>query len=224
MLAWMDLEMTGLDPNRHVIVEIATLITDDDLNPIAEGPDIVVRATDEELAAMDDVVRTMHGRSGLLAAIRSSEVDLAEAGRATLDFLRSHIPEAGTVPLCGNSIGTDRRFLARWLPEIDQFLHYRSIDVSTVKELARRWFPEAHAAQPRKVGSHRAMGDVLESVAELAYYRESIFRTPTRLDLAVTEGGPEPESERVADGARERVGEAAAEGGGEGRQTDVSES
>src|SRR5579875_3610495 len=178
MLAWMDLEMTGLDPNRHVIVEIATLITDDDLEVVAEGPDIVVRASDEELAAMDEVVRTMHSRSGLLDAIRTSDVDLAEAGRATLDFLRANIPEARSVPLCGNSIGTDRRFLARWLPEIDQYLHYRSIDVSTVKELARRWYPDALAAQPRKVGSHRAMGDVLESVAELAYYRKTIFRPP----------------------------------------------
>ena len=178
MLAWMDLEMTGLDPNRHVIVEIATLITDDDLEVVAEGPDIVVRASDEELAAMDEVVRSMHSRSGLLDAIRTSDVDLAEAGRATLDFLRANIPEARSVPLCGNSIGTDRRFLARWLPEIDQYLHYRSIDVSTVKELARRWYPDALAAQPRKVGSHRAMGDVLESVAELAYYRKTIFRAP----------------------------------------------
>ena len=176
MLAWMDLEMTGLDPNRHVIVEIATLITDDDLQVVAEGPDIVISASDEELAAMDDVVRTMHTKSGLLDAIRASDVDLTRAGAATLEFLRSHIPAPGTVPLCGNSIGTDRRFLARWLPEIDRFLHYRSIDVSTVKELARRWFPEALGAQPRKVGAHRAMGDVLESVAELAYYRQTIFR------------------------------------------------
>jgi oligoribonuclease len=175
MLAWMDLEMTGLDPNRHVIVEIATLITDDDLQLVAEGPDIVIRATEEDLVAMDDVVVNMHTRSGLLPAIRASEIDLAAAGRATLEFLQSHIPQAGSVPLCGNSIGTDRRFLARWLPEIDQFLHYRSIDVSTVKELARRWYPDALAAQPRKAGSHRAMGDILESVAELAYYRKNIF-------------------------------------------------
>ncbi len=189
MLAWMDLEMTGLDPDRHVIVEIATLITDDELKVVAEGPDIVVRASEEELAAMDEVVLAMHTRSGLLDAIRSSEMDLAGAGKATLDFLRRHIPEAGTVPLCGNSIGTDRRFLARWLPDIDRFLHYRSIDVSTVKELARRWYPEALAAQPRKVGAHRAMGDVLESVGELAYYRDSIFR-PRQGGTAATAGGP----------------------------------
>lgn len=171
----MDLEMTGLDPDRHVIVEIATLITDDDLRVVAEGPDIVVRAGEDDLAAMDEVVVNMHTRSGLLDAIRSSQVDLAQAGEATLDFLKAHIPAPKTVPLCGNSIGTDRRFLARWLPEIDQYLHYRSIDVSTVKELARRWYPQALAAQPRKTGAHRAMGDILESVTELAYYRNAIF-------------------------------------------------
>jgi oligoribonuclease len=175
MLAWMDLEMTGLDPDRHVIVEIASLVTDDDLQVVAEGPDIVIKASEDDLAAMDAVVFNMHSRSGLLPAIRASETDLAEAGRLTLEFLRSHISEPGTVPLCGNSIGTDRRFLARWLPEIDQFLHYRCIDVSTVKELARRWYPAALAAQPRKLGSHRALEDVLESVAELAYYRGAIF-------------------------------------------------
>ena len=176
MLAWMDLEMTGLDPDRNVIVEIATLITDDDLAVIAEGPDIVIQVTEDDLAAMDDVVRGMHTRSGLLEAIRSSEIDLADAGRQTLEFLQAHIPQARTVPLCGNSIGTDRRFLARWLPEIDDYLHYRSIDVSTIKELTRRWYPEALGALPRKVGSHRAMGDVIESVAELAYYRKTVFR------------------------------------------------
>jgi oligoribonuclease len=180
----MDLEMTGLDPDRNVIVEIATLITDDDLAVIAEGPDIVVQATEEDLAAMDEVVTAMHTRSGLLEAIRKSETDLAEAGRQTLDFLRAHIPEAGTVPLCGNSIGMDRRFLARWLPEIDRFLHYRSIDVSTLKELTRRWYPQVHNGQPRKVGSHRAMGDVHESVAELAYYRKTVFRASTGADAA----------------------------------------
>ena len=171
----MDLEMTGLDPDRHVLVEIATLITDDDLRVVAEGPDIVIRAGEDALAAMDEVVVNMHTRSGLLDAIRSSQVDLVEAGEATLEFLKAHIPAAKTVPLCGNSIGTDRRFLARWLPEIDQYLHYRSIDVSTVKELARRWYPQALAAQPKKTGAHRAMGDILESVTELAYYRNAIF-------------------------------------------------
>lgn len=176
MLAWMDLEMTGLDPDRHVIVEIATLLTDDDLNVIAEGPDIVVSAGEAELAKMDEVVRSMHTRSGLLEAIRKSDTNLASAGRATLEFLQKHIDTPNSVPLCGNSIGTDRRFLARWLPDVDGFLHYRSIDVSTIKELTRRWYPDAYASMPRKVGSHRAMDDILESVTELRYYRESVFK------------------------------------------------
>src|SRR6202140_1083303 len=135
----MDLEMTGLDPARHVIVAIATLLPDDQLRPVAEGPDIVVHATADELEGMDHVVRTMHARSGLTTAIESSPISLADAGRRTLDFLRAHIHEPRSVPLCGNSIGTDRRFLAAQLPEIENFLHYRSIDVSTLKELCRRW-------------------------------------------------------------------------------------
>lgn len=176
MLAWIDLEMTGLDPSRHAIVEIATLITDDELEIVAEGPDLVIGADADALELMDDVVRSMHTRSGLLAAIRESEVTLEQAGKATLDFLREHIPQVGSVPLCGNSIGTDRRFLAAWLPEVDCYLHYRSIDVSTVKELVRRWYPEAFAKLPRKQGSHRALDDIRESVAELRYYREAVFR------------------------------------------------
>ena len=175
MLAWMDLEMTGLDPGRHVIVEIATLITDDDLTIVAEGPDIVVHAGDEELAAMDEVVRAMHGRSGLLDAIRKSSVSLDEAGRQTMDFLRAHIPKERTVPLCGNSIGTDRRFLAAHLPEVENFLHYRSVDVSTIKELCRRWYPAAFASAPVKAEAHRALDDIRESIAELAFYRSAIF-------------------------------------------------
>jgi oligoribonuclease len=171
----MDLEMTGLDPARYVIVEIATLLTDDQLQPIAEGPDIVVHATAEQLGAMDDVVRTMHARSGLAAAIESSSISLAEAGRRTLDFLRAHIDEPRSVPLCGNSIGTDRRFLAAHLPEIENYLHYRSIDVSTLKELCRRWYPEILAGAPPKREAHRALDDIRESLAELAYYRSTIF-------------------------------------------------
>ncbi len=174
----MDLEMTGLDPAHHVIVEIATLLTDDDLNVVAEGPDIVVSATAPQLALMDGVVRSMHMRSGLLAAIKASETTLADAGAATLEFLRAHISTPGTVPLCGNSIGTDRRFLAAWLPEIDAFLHYRSVDVSTIKELARRWYPDQYKAAPRKKGSHRALGDIVESVDELRYYRGAVFVEP----------------------------------------------
>ena len=170
--------MTGLDPATNVIVEIATMVTDDDLEIVAEGPDLVVHQPPDALAAMDEFVRQMHTRSGLISAIEDSALSLAEAGRATLDFIKSHVPEPGTVPLCGNSIGTDRRFLAAYLPDVDQWLHYRSIDVSTVKELCRRWYPEGYAAAPRKEGSHRAADDIRESIAELRYYRKTIFREP----------------------------------------------
>ncbi len=176
MLAWLDLEMTGLDPARHVIVEIATLVTDDDLEVVAEGPDLVVAQPPEALAAMDDVVRDMHTRSGLLPAIAASTTTLEQAGAATLAFLQEHIAEPGTVPLCGNSIGTDRRFLATYLPAVEHFLHYRSIDVSTIKELCRRWYPEVLPGAPAKTSTHRALDDIRESVAELRYYRSTAFR------------------------------------------------
>jgi oligoribonuclease len=170
--------MTGLDPARHVIVEIATLITDDDLAVVAEGLDIVVHAGSDQLREMDGTVHAMHTASGLLAAIQASSASLEEAGRQTLEFLRRYIPERRTVPLCGNSIGTDRRFLAAQLPDIEEFLHYRSIDVSSVKELCRRWYPEALTKAPPKVGAHRALDDIRESIAELAYYRSTIFANP----------------------------------------------
>ena len=178
MLVWMDLEMTGLDPAKDVIVEIATIITDDDLAIVAEGPDLVVHVDEDALTRMGDVVRAMHTSSGLLDQIRASTVDLAEAGAQTLAFIREHVPEPRTVPLCGNSIGTDRRFLARWLPEIEEYLHYRSVDVSSVKELAKRWYPESVAKAPGKHGTHRALDDIRESIAELRYYREAVFRAP----------------------------------------------
>jgi oligoribonuclease len=172
----MDLEMTGLEPAIHSIVEMATLITDDDLDIVAEGPDLVVHQPPEALAAMPEVVRAMHRESGLLQAIEESTVTLGEARARTLAFIKEWAPEPHTVPLAGNSIGTDRRFLAVHCPEIEDWLHYRSIDVSTIKELARRWYPEAAAAAPPKRGSHRALGDIHESVAELRYYRSSVFR------------------------------------------------
>jgi oligoribonuclease len=175
MLVWMDLEMTGLDPGRDVIVEIATLVTDDELTIVAEGPDLVVGAPQELLDGMVDVVRDMHTRSGLLTEIQASTLTLEEAGAQTLAFIREHVPEARKVPLCGNSIGTDRRFLAAHLPEIEEHLHYRSIDVSSIKELAKRWYPKIVLAAPRKAGSHRAMGDIRESIEELRYYRERVF-------------------------------------------------
>ncbi len=178
VLVWMDLEMTGLDHTSDVIVEIATLITDDDLNIVAEGPDLVVQADEDALAAMDPFVVEMHTTSGLLEQIKASEVTLEEAGRATLEFIKEHVPEAGTVPLCGNSIGTDRRFLAAYLPEIEGYLHYRSIDVSSIKELVKRWYPHVGQARPHGKGSHRALDDIRASVDELVYYREHVFVDP----------------------------------------------
>lgn len=175
MLVWMDLEMTGLDHTSEVIVEIATLITDDELNIVAEGPDLVVQASEESLASMDPFVIDMHTRSGLLTQIRESKITLEEAGEATLAFIQEHVPEARSVPLCGNSIGTDRRFLAAYLPEIEEYLHYRSIDVSSVKELVKRWYPAVAGSRPHGHGSHRALDDIRESVRELAYYRENVF-------------------------------------------------
>jgi oligoribonuclease len=175
----MDLEMTGLDHTRDVIVEIATLVTDDDLQIVAEGPDLVVHQPDEVLARMDPFVVDMHTRSGLLDAIRSSTVSLADAGAATLAFIREHVPEERSVPLCGNSIGTDRRFLAAYLPEIENFLHYRCVDVSSVKELVKRWYPEVDAKRSHRPGSHRALDDIRQSVEELRYYRERVFLPPT---------------------------------------------
>ncbi len=175
MLVWMDLEMTGLDPARHVIVEIATIVTDDDLNVVAEGPDLVVHQSEEALALMEPVVHEMHTKSSLLDAIRASTVTLADAGEQTLAFIRDQVSAPGTVPLCGNSIGTDRRFLAAYLPEIENYLHYRSVDVSSVKELARRWYPDFNRGRPHKHGSHRALDDIRESIEELRFYRERFF-------------------------------------------------
>jgi oligoribonuclease len=184
MLVWMDLEMTGLDHTSDVIVEIATLITDDDLNIVAEGPDLVVQAPEEALVAMDPFVVSMHTKSGLLDQIKASTMTLDEAGQLTLEFIREHVPEERTVPLCGNSIGTDRRFLAAYLPEIEEYLHYRSIDVSSVKELVKRWYPGVDASRPRGEGTHRALDDIRESVRELVYYREQVFADVALPDVA----------------------------------------
>jgi oligoribonuclease len=176
MLAWIDLEMTGLDSDKDVILEIAVLVTDDDLAILAEGPDLVVHAPIEALDAMDPVVVKMHADSGLRSAVEASALSVEEAGAAVMEFLRLHLPAPRTVPLCGNSIATDRRFLAKHLPEVDNWFHYRSIDVSTVKELCRRWYPATYKAAPVKAGGHRALDDIRESVAELAYYRTTIFQ------------------------------------------------
>jgi oligoribonuclease len=194
MLVWMDLEMTGLDHTRDVIVEIATLVTDDELEIIAEGPDLVVHQPDEVLATMDQFVVDMHTRSGLLDQIRASSVTLDEAGEATLAFIREHCPVERTVPLCGNSIGTDRRFLAAYLPGIEDYLHYRSVDVSSVKELVRRWYPEVLSRRTRKQGTHRALDDIRDSVAELRYYRDLVFADPAVAAERLVEFHTEPAS------------------------------
>ena len=188
----MDLEMTGLDPRRNVIVEIATIITDDELNIVAEGPDLVVHQPEEQLALMEPVVVEMHTRSGLLDAIRASTVSLEDAGRQTLDFIRTHVPAPRSVPLCGNSIGMDRRFLDAYLPEIEHHLHYRSVDVSSVKELVRRWYPGLLNGRSSKQGTHRALDDIRESVAELRFYREKVFLPSTAPAAATAPAAPEP--------------------------------
>jgi oligoribonuclease len=190
MLVWMDLEMTGLEPDRHVIVEIATLVTDDDLAIVGEGPDLVIHQGPDAMAEMDDFVRNMHTTSGLLPAIEASTISLEDAGAQTLAFIKEHVPDARSVPLCGNSIGTDRRFLARYLPEIEEYLHYRSVDVSTIKELARRWYPGALSALPRKATAHRALDDIRESIDELRFYRERLF-IPTGVDAPTAPVPPE---------------------------------
>ena len=175
MLVWMDLEMTGLEPARHVIVEIATIVTDDQLEIVAEGPDLVIHADNAQLAEMDDFVTDMHTKSGLLKQISLSSTGLEEATEATLQFIMEHVKKPRSVPLCGNSIGTDRRFLDAYMPEIENFLHYRSIDVSTAKELARRWNPAVLKGIPKKETSHRALDDIRESIAELRHYKEHFF-------------------------------------------------
>ena len=175
-MVWMDLEMTGLDPVVDRIVEIATIITDDELNIVAEGPDIVIHQSDEVLAKMAPIVVDMHTKSGLLDEIKASTASLDEAGRATLQFIKSHIGAPKSVPLCGNSIGTDRRFLSAYLPDIENYLHYRSIDVSSVKELVKRWYPAVDGGRPTKTGNHRALDDIRDSIRELAYYRANAFK------------------------------------------------
>ena len=184
----MDLEMTGLDSTSDVIVEIATLVTDDELEIVAEGPDLVIHTSDDDLAKMDEYVVDMHTKSGLLTAIKESTITLEEAGAQTLAFLKEHIAEPRTVPLCGNSIGMDRRFLAAYLPEIEEFLHYRSVDVSTIKELARRWYPERLAGLHKTRSAHRALDDIRQSVDELRYWREHVFCAPAADGASDTAG------------------------------------
>src|SRR5215475_603775 len=194
-LVWIDCEMTGLDLKRDALIEIACLVTDGSLDLLDEGIDLVIKPPPEALDQMEDVVREMHTASGLLNELASG-VTLAEAQDQVLGYVRKHISEPRRVPLAGNSIATDRVFIARDMPELDAFLHYRMVDVSSVKELARRWYPRAYFASPPKRGGHRALADITESIQELRYYRETIFVPAPGLDSATARqiaarfGGP----------------------------------
>lgn len=174
-LVWIDCEMTGLELGSDKLIEIAALVTDSDLNILGDGVDIVIHADDDALAAMPDVVTEMHASSGLTEEVRASTVTLAEAEKQVLDYIRSQVTTPGTVPLAGNSIATDRGFIARDMPELDAYLHYRMVDVSSIKELCRRWYPKIYFGQPAKGLAHRALADIRESIRELRYYRAAVF-------------------------------------------------
>jgi len=174
-LVWIDCEMTGLDVVNDALIEVAALVTDGELNILGDGVDLVIHASEEALAAMPEVVVNMHAKSGLTAAVRASTVTIEQAQALVLQYVKEHVPEPGTAPLAGNSIGTDRGFLARDMPELDAHLHYRMIDVSSIKELCRRWYPRTYYAQPAKGMAHRALADIIESIRELDYYRRTVF-------------------------------------------------
>lgn len=173
-LIWVDLEMTGLDPDSHKIIEIATIVTDSELNILAEGPVLAIHQPEEELAKIDDWCTNTHTASGLVERVRNSEITEPEAVRQTLEFLQQWVPQ-GKSPICGNSIGQDRRFLYRHMPELEAYFHYRYLDVSTLKELTRRWKPELLNGFSKK-GSHLALDDIRDSIAELKYYRQTVFK------------------------------------------------
>jgi oligoribonuclease len=175
--------MTGLDLARDALVEIACIVTDGELNPVDDGLDLVIKPPAEALDQMPEVVRDMHTASGLLSELAAG-ITLAEAQDQVVAYVRSHVPESRKAPLCGNSIATDRTFIARDMPELDTFLHYRMVDVSSIKELARRWYPRAYFASPQKHGGHRALADIRESIQELRYYREAVFVKPPGPDTA----------------------------------------
>jgi oligoribonuclease len=174
-LVWIDCEMTGLDLGSDLLIEVAALVTDAELNVLGEGVDVVIGASESELARMPDVVRDMHASSGLTQEVIASTVTMKEAEQQVLAYIKEWVPEPKKAPLCGNSIATDRGFLTRDMAELDEWLHYRMVDVSSVKELARRWYPRAYFASPKKGGGHRALADIRESVLELKYYREAVF-------------------------------------------------
>lgn len=198
--------MTGLDLGSDRLIEIAALVTDAELNVLGEGIDVVIHADDAALAGMVDVVKQMHSRSGLTEEVKASTVDLATAEEAVLDYIRTHVKSAKTAPLCGNSIATDRGFLARDMPALDDYLHYRMIDVSSIKELCRRWYPRIYFGQPEKGLAHRALADIHESIRELKYYRQTAFVAPpgpSTSDIAAVAVtlGPPGESDSAQSGS-----------------------
>jgi oligoribonuclease len=175
-LVWIDLEMTGLVVERHRIVEIAVAVTNAQLELLDDGLDLVVHQPPEAMAQMDDFVRKMHTKSGLIGEIERSTLTLEGAGARAIEYIAAHVPAPGSAPMCGNSIGVDRRFLNHYLPALDGYLHYRSIDVSSLKELCRRWYPDVYRRRPSKTEAHRALADIRESINELRFYRETIMR------------------------------------------------
>ena len=183
LLVWIDCEMTGLDLGKDKLIEVAALVTDGDLRVLGEGIDLVIHADDAALGSMPDVVRDMHAKSGLTEEVRRSTVTMAEAEEAVLAYVKKFVTNPRSAPLCGNSIATDRGFLARDMPALDSYLHYRMIDVSSIKELCRRWYPRIYYAQPQKGMAHRALADIRESIRELEYYRRTIFVAPPGPDV-----------------------------------------
>ncbi|MEO3746135.1 oligoribonuclease [Plantactinospora sp. B5E13] len=175
LLVWVDCEMTGLDLGKDALIEVAALVTDRNLNVLGDGVDVVIHADEPALEAMPEIVRAMHQKSGLTEEVRRSTVSLREAEDLVLEYVTTYVKDPRTAPLCGNSIATDRGFLARDMPRLDAHLHYRMIDVSSIKELCRRWYPRVYFGQPAKGLAHRALADVRESIRELEYYRRTIF-------------------------------------------------
>ena len=188
-LVWVDCEMTGLDPARDVLVEIAVVVTDTELNLLDEGLDILIATDPAKLAGMDEVVLEMHTQSGLLEALTGATTSLEDAEQQVLDYVQRFVPERRKAPLCGNSIATDRSFIVRYMPRLDDHLHYRMIDVSSIKELARRWYPRVYFNAPAKTGGHRALADIVDSINELRYYRATVFVPPP---------GPDTDAARAA--------------------------
>jgi len=188
-LVWVDCEMTGLDPARDVLVEIAVVVTDSELNQLDDGLDILIRTDPAKLEGMDEVVREMHTQSGLLVGLAAATTSLEDAEQQVLDYVQRFAPERRKAPLCGNSIATDRTFITRYMPRLDDHLHYRMIDVSSIKELTRRWFPRVYFNAPAKTGGHRALADIVDSINELRYYRATVF---------VAQPGPDTDAARAA--------------------------